>query len=242
MRNNDVHLVPLLGAGSHLHPSKGGCLLELVSTVPGGRWTDHPNAVDPVLSVLTWLVNDRTSSAERPALAPLIPWLAGLPRTGRREALVCVTTTAAAAAVPLAEPGVAQQLSSEAAAACSEVEQHGLQGWLAHPARHKAATRTIRLAVDTVARNDGDQALRSLLVKAINDLRFLHALPALPPLSRPTPACRVAVPVQSQIRFPDGGESIYLHATGLIESWPAWLSEPWAEAISAPPPVLTAPG
>jgi hypothetical protein len=56
MRNSDVHFVPLLGVGSHLHPRKGGCLLELVSTLPGGRWTpagaaahrrQNREAVDP---------------------------------------------------------------------------------------------------------------------------------------------------------------------------------------------------
>ena len=89
MRHRDVHLVPLLGAGAHTHPRHGGCLLDLVSTLPGGAWTDHPPGIDPVLGVLARAVNDATSSDQRPALAPRIPWLAalppGTPRRGRRR-------------------------------------------------------------------------------------------------------------------------------------------------------------
>lgn len=85
MGNSDVHLVPLLGSGRHQHPRVGGCLLELVATLPGGRWTDRPDTVDPVLGSLVRAVNDRTSPPERPALAPLIPWLAGLPAPNRRR-------------------------------------------------------------------------------------------------------------------------------------------------------------
>ena len=68
MRHRDVHLVPLLGAGAHTHPRRGGCLLDLVSTLPGGAWTDHPPGIDPVLGVLARAVNDATSSDQRPAL------------------------------------------------------------------------------------------------------------------------------------------------------------------------------
>jgi hypothetical protein len=58
----------LLGAGAHTHPRHGGCLLELVSTPPGGARTDHPPRIDPVLGVLARAVNDATSSDQRPAL------------------------------------------------------------------------------------------------------------------------------------------------------------------------------
>jgi hypothetical protein len=68
MRNNDGHLVPVLGAGSHVDPRKGGCLLELVSTLPAGRGP-RTRAADPVLGLLAWAVNDRTSPAQRSALA-----------------------------------------------------------------------------------------------------------------------------------------------------------------------------
>ena len=66
MRHRDVHLVPLLDAGTHTHPRHGGCLLELVSTPPGGAGTDHPPGIDPVLGVLARAVNDATSGASAP--------------------------------------------------------------------------------------------------------------------------------------------------------------------------------
>jgi len=232
MGHSDVHLVWLLSAGGHVHPRKGGCLLELVSAVPGGRWNAHPDPVDPVLGVLARAVNDRTSSAQRPALAQLIPWLACMPRTGRAEATAAVVTTAAAAAVPIAGPDVARQLSSDAAAACTEVDAVGLRRWLAYRARHRAAARAVRLTVNTLVRSGGDEALRKLLIDAIDQLRLVHALPALPPLTRTAEACRGTVPVQSKLLAPDGGDSIYLHCTALIDLWPAWLQQGSAVATA----------
>ncbi len=73
MGRTTVHDVAVLGRGSHLHPGKGACLLELTSTLPGGRWTDHPAAVDPVLAALARAVNDYTSDGARRALVPLAP-------------------------------------------------------------------------------------------------------------------------------------------------------------------------
>jgi hypothetical protein len=127
-------------------------------------------------------VNDRTSSAQRPALAPLIPWLASLPRTDRSEASAAVVTTATAAAVPLAKPQLAHQLSVDAATACRPAEGTGWHSSLGQRARHRATVRVVRLAVDTLAAS-GDDALRSLLAEAINQLRLLQALPAVPQLT-----------------------------------------------------------
>jgi hypothetical protein len=79
MPDRDVHLVPLLAAGGHWHPRQGGCLLEVVSCLPGGAWTDHSPRIDPVLGVLVRAVNDASSDDQRPALAQLAPWLATLP-------------------------------------------------------------------------------------------------------------------------------------------------------------------
>lgn len=233
MQNSDIHLVALLDAGSHSHPGKGGCLLELVSTLPEGRWTAHPEAVDPVLGVLARAVNDRMSTAERPTLAPLIPWLACLPRTNRRDARAAVVSTAAAAAMPLAEPQVAHQLGLDVAAACGAAATSRLHAWLAERASQRAAVRVVRGAVHVLVGAAGDWALRTLLVEAINQLRVLHALPALPPLTRPAAACRAAVPIRSEILAPDGGDSTYLHSTALVESWPPWLREACLEAIEA---------
>ena len=99
--------MPLPSAGAHTHPRRGGCLLELVSTLPDGAWTDHPPGIDPVLGVLARAVNDATSNDQRPALAPLIPWLAALPWQPGDEAAAAVVTACTRAALAGAEPASA---------------------------------------------------------------------------------------------------------------------------------------
>jgi hypothetical protein len=233
MGHSDVYLVPLLAAGSHGHPRKGGCLLEVVSTLPGGPWTDHPHAVDPVLGVLTRAINDETSRAQRPALAPLVPWLASLPHTPLPHAASVIAATAATAAMPRAEPETAHRLALHTAAAepaGGRPADGGVAGWLARRGPRRAAIRAVKLAVWTLARCSDDAALRDLLVDAINQLRRFHALPAVPPLTRPAVACGDAVAVRAQVLYPDGGDSIYYHCTALIDSWPGWLQEVWIEA------------
>jgi hypothetical protein len=235
MGHSDVHLVTLLAAGSHGHPRKGGCLLEVVSTLPGGPWTDHPRAVDPVLGVLARAVNDRTSRPERPALAPLIPWLATLPHTPDLDAASVVAATAAAAALPVAGPEIARRLGSDTTAAAGAVPGVGIAGWLARRARRRSAIQVVKLAVRTLAdtQGKGDAAVRDLLIDAINQLRRRHGLAAVPPLTQPAAACRGAVAVRTQVLAPYGGDSIYYHCTALIDSWPGWLQEAWIEAERA---------
>jgi hypothetical protein len=227
MGNSDVHLVPLLGSGRHFHPHEGGCLLELVGTLPGGRWTDHPDAVGPVLGALVRAVNDRTSPVERPALAPLIPYLAELPPTGHRpDTDAPVAITAVAAAAPTAGHGVAERLSRIVAAARSDdAARPGPRGWSARRTRHRAAVHAVGLAVDSLAITQGDEALRILLVEAFNQVRVLHRQPAVPPLTRAAADCRGAVPVRSELRIP-GGDSTYLYCSALLDAWPAWLRAP----------------
>lgn len=239
MGNRDVHLVPLLGSGRHYHPRKGACLLELVGAVPGGRWTDHPEMVDPVLSSLARAVNDRTRPAERPALAPLIPWLAWMPRSARPARVAALLAgTAAAAARGTAEPAVAEQLSVYLAATRDEREPSGPLGWRARRNRHLAAIRAVRLAIASVALGGGDEALRLLIVEAVNQVRLLHGLPTAPPLTRAAADCRVAVPVLSELRIP-GGDSTYLHCTAVLDEWPDWLRDPWRDrSATAPLPRL----
>jgi hypothetical protein len=44
--------LPSSTAGVTHTPAKGACLLELASTLPRGRWTDHPAGVDRLLAAL----------------------------------------------------------------------------------------------------------------------------------------------------------------------------------------------
>ena len=75
MARSMVCEVPVLRRRGHLRPERGGCLVEIASTLPGGRWTDRPACVDPVLGAVARAVNDRTSDASRGRLLVLAPWL-----------------------------------------------------------------------------------------------------------------------------------------------------------------------
>jgi hypothetical protein len=90
--------LPLLGAGAHLHPSDGACLMEYVSVLAGENFSDHPRCTDPLLAHLARMVNDATSDAARPLLARFAPDLAAAGRGGPRVAPVVVGATLAAAA------------------------------------------------------------------------------------------------------------------------------------------------
>jgi len=83
--------MPLLSRGKHRNPNKGACFMELASFLAGERWSDHPSCTHPLLAGLARLVNDHTSDAARPRLAPLIPSVIGLtgddPRIDARIAL-----------------------------------------------------------------------------------------------------------------------------------------------------------
>jgi len=89
-------LLPLLARGRHRSPRSGACFMEMASYLAGERWSDHPACTHPVLAALARNVNDRTTDAGRPRLAPLIPRVIGLvsddPRLEARLALRCAVT------------------------------------------------------------------------------------------------------------------------------------------------------
>lgn len=89
-------MLPVLSRGRHRNPRKGGCFMELASFLAGERWSDHPACTHPLLAALARHVNDLTSDAARPRLAPLIPSIIGLtsddPRVDARVALRAATT------------------------------------------------------------------------------------------------------------------------------------------------------
>lgn len=93
-------LLPVLSRGKHRSPRKGACFMELASYLAGERWSDAPPCTHPLLAAVARAVNDCTSDAARPRLAPLIPSVIGLtsddPRVDIRIALRC-----ASAALPV---------------------------------------------------------------------------------------------------------------------------------------------
>jgi hypothetical protein len=100
---NTPEILPMLSRGKHRNPKRGACFMELAGFLAGERWSDHPSCTHPLLAELARQVNDRTSDAGRPLLAPLIPSVIGLtskdPRWDHEIALLTATT-----ALPLVPP------------------------------------------------------------------------------------------------------------------------------------------
>ena len=71
-------ILPVLSAGKHRRPKQGACFMELAAYLAGERWSDHPKCTHTLLATLARCVNDLTSDAARPKLAPLIPSVIGL--------------------------------------------------------------------------------------------------------------------------------------------------------------------
>lgn len=70
---------PVLARGAH-HPLSGkACLMEVVSWLDGGEWTDRPTCTHPLLAEMARAVNDRTPSEALPDLAPMAFMLTDTP-------------------------------------------------------------------------------------------------------------------------------------------------------------------
>jgi hypothetical protein len=93
--------LPMLARGRHRSPRKGACFMELASYLAGERWSDHPRCTHPLLAALARGVNDASSDAARPLLAPLIPAVVGLDGDDERWS-VEIALLAATAALPIA--------------------------------------------------------------------------------------------------------------------------------------------
>jgi hypothetical protein len=108
-------VLPVLSRGKHRNPRRGACFMEMASYLAGEKWSDHPSCTHPLLADVARNVNDRTTDAGRPLLAPMIPVVIGLttddPRADARIALIC-----ALAALPVAS---AERQRSLAVAALS---------------------------------------------------------------------------------------------------------------------------
>jgi hypothetical protein len=102
--------LPMLGRGKHRNPKKGACFMELASFLAGERWSDHPQCTHPLLAMLARAVNDLTSDAARPRLAPLIPSVIGLNSDDPRWD-VHIALRAARTALPVAPADRQQTLA-----------------------------------------------------------------------------------------------------------------------------------
>jgi hypothetical protein len=69
--------LPLLKAGPGKSPEHGGCLMQFVSYLWRGEWTDRPECTNYYLGGQAIFVNDSISHRARPALAKFAPDLIG---------------------------------------------------------------------------------------------------------------------------------------------------------------------
>ena len=117
-------LLPVLSRGKHRNPRRGACFMELASFLAGERWSDHPACTHALLAEVARNVNDRTTDADRPLLAPLIPSVVGLTtddvRADARIALHC-----ALVALPVAPQSRQRSLAVAVQACLRQAQAHG---------------------------------------------------------------------------------------------------------------------
>jgi hypothetical protein len=63
--------MPVLTRGKHKRPRNGACLMEYVSVLAGGPFTDAPACTDPTLAIIARSVNDYSGDEMRQRLALL---------------------------------------------------------------------------------------------------------------------------------------------------------------------------
>ena len=105
--------LPLLQRGHHRRPEDGACVMEYVSVLAGGKFTDHPRCTHPALATLARLVNDWIDDDEaRSKLALLAPDLIGAGggdlRTTQCVVACCLRAAATVRGLP---PGAERQLA-----------------------------------------------------------------------------------------------------------------------------------
>lgn len=184
-------LLPMLARGQHRSPRRGACFMELASYLAGERWSDAPACTDPHLAALARLVNDLTSDAARPALAPWVPaviGVRGLPPTFAGDLALLVASHAlrdiAASHQHAVAAGVLRLLEDETATSYPARERvravladtpqavAWAERFLADmgTSRHSPAGGVIEVAVQALSRacvQDADARLRALLVDAV---------------------------------------------------------------------------
>lgn len=175
--------MPVLAAGAHEGPERGGCFTEIASLLAGEPWSDRPRTIDPTLAVIARLVNDAVSAPARARLARLIPAALGT-NTGQARlptALARVTADVARAYGVVAPALIAPPPAS---GAVDPPDRTG--GWRARARRRQRLRRGRRQARTVVAAAvaeltylppaEADAALTELLHAATGTARQ-HAHP-----------------------------------------------------------------
>lgn len=208
--------------------------MEVTATLAGGRWTAAPRCVDPLLAALARAVNDCSSDAGRRGLLRFAPWLIGL-------------APGDAFAMEAALGGLAGRVllgrldavgSGRVAARLATLRRTAGTSVRARWRRRRQAAGLVRLATRSLRRDvDADVLLAGLLADAVNATRCLVGLPALS-MAPGDAVFPLTLPVQVEVRYPDGAESMYYHCTAVLEQWPAALRRAWQDRmdeLAAPP-------
>jgi hypothetical protein len=227
-RTNDVDVAVLM-RGSHSHPRRGACLVELASTLPGGPWSDRPSSVAPALARIGAIVNDASSPAGRHDLVGFAPWLIGTTRGGAADPVgPAIASLAGRAALSRADPAAASRLAPALAELpAGPDDEHSAWSRLRRLWRMR---RVMRLAVRIVGRGpDADDVLRGILMASINHVRRLDGLPELTAATVDGLECPRTLPVQVKLCSPDGGESTYFHCSAQLDRWPDPLRAAWTQ-------------
>ncbi|WP_436789841.1 hypothetical protein [Yinghuangia sp. YIM S10712] len=92
------HSAPVLGRGRHLNPRDGACLMEYVSFLSGGPFTDTPACTDRLVAIVAILANDNVAGPRRRELIRYAPALAAAgPRTDRERVMTLIAVLDVAA-------------------------------------------------------------------------------------------------------------------------------------------------
>jgi len=223
--------VAVLRRRSHPHPRRGGCLVEVASTLPGGVWTDRPACVDPVLAAAARAVNDHTrSDVARRRLLVLAPWLVTGGRAGGDGTAAPLGGLAGRLVLGRVDGPTSARVAASVAtlqAAPVQVRWPRWRRWRRWR-RQRRAVGLVRLAARVLSRGpDADAALFALLAGAVNVTRDLDGLPPLDAAVASGEDLPQMLPVLVEVRAPDGAESMYYHCTALTDRWPAPLRTAW---------------
>ncbi len=182
--------LPLLTRGWHRGPEDGACVMEYVSVLAGGRFTDHPRCTPPALAALARLVNDRiVDDSVRSQLALLAPDMIGIEAQPRTTHCVIASCLVAAAA---RQPVVHLATQRRLARTCTRIRrlERGdrwarirMRWWeFVNPPNVtvNAAFQVVFEQLRDLTQHERDMQLAQLLRTAVADCRMLATQPATP--------------------------------------------------------------
>ena len=173
--------LPLLQRGHHRRPGDGACVMEYVSVLAGGKFTDHPRCTHPALATLARLANDWIDDDEaRSKLALLAPDLIDTGRGDLRITQCVVASCLQGAAAARQLPPAAERQLTRARRRIGDIERGGswarirLGCWQVLNPPNVAVSSAFQVAIGQLRglpRPERNARLSTLLSDAIADCR-----------------------------------------------------------------------